>query len=137
MHHPWRAFRALVDWTLQWAHLPEGVWGTTDFDDRTVTLAHGLNQAERRSTITHESIHAERGAPAAGYEAREERVVDELAARRLITLDQLADALVWAYDVHELADELWVDVPTAETRLRTLTVAEGRELEQRLDLVEA
>lgn len=62
--------------------------------------------------------------------------LEELSARALITIEQLGRGLVWAYDVHELADEPWVDVPTVRTRLATLTSAEGRYLEELLDLAE-
>lgn len=137
MHHPWRAFRHLVDWTLHWAHLPDGVLGLTDFRARTVTLAYGLTQAERRCTIAHETEHIRRGPVAcSSLVAREERIVDEAAARKLITLEALADAMVWAYDDHEAADELWVDVATVRARLATLTDGETAALNRRLDAAE-
>lgn len=134
--HPWRALRRLRDVTLVIADLGGGVLGRTDFTSRTITLDHQLLQAERRSTLTHELVHLERGPVPAGYTVREERAVEVEAARRLITLEQLADAMLWAYDEHELADELWVDVPTVRTRLASLTDAEGRDLNRRLDAAE-
>lgn len=59
-------------------------------------------------------------------------VVDDLAARRLITLDDLLEAMVWSYDEHEVAVELWVDVGMVRARMRGLTDEESAELERRL-----
>lgn len=134
--HPWRALRSLVDWTLRWGHLPDGVLGETDWEARTVTLRHGLTQAERRSTLTHELEHVARGPVPVYCQAREERAVDEAAARRLIRFDRLVDAMVWSLDEYELAELLWVDVPTVVTRLATLTVEESSVLVDRLDAAE-
>ena len=62
---------------------------------RRIWLCRTLTQAERRCTLTHELVHRERGPvprdPAAA--AAEERAVDEIAARRLITLGSLVDGL--------------------------------------------
>lgn len=62
-----------------------------------IWLCRTLAQAERRCTLTHELVHRERGPvptdPAAA--AREEQIVDEITARRLITLSQLAEGLRW------------------------------------------
>lgn len=134
MHHPWQAFRELVDWTLEWAHLPPGVWGETDFDRRTVTLTHGLNQAERRCTIEHERQHILRGpVDSAAYAAREEVEVDRNAARVLLPdVHQVGEALAWAHSLAEAAEELWVDEVILEARLRHLHPAEKAYLRRRL-----
>ena len=60
-HHPWRRFGELTDWSLRWAELPPGVMGRTCHQTKTVTLALGMSQAERRCTIAHETEHIERG----------------------------------------------------------------------------
>lgn len=130
MHHPWRALRALERFELRWAHLPIGKLGETDFDAETITLAHGLDQAERRSTIAHELEHIERGwSPCT---AREECAVDREAARKLIEVRALGEALAWAVDEQEAADELWVDVHMLRARLRHLHPAERGYLRRRL-----
>ncbi len=136
MHHPWRRLRELVDWTLHFAHLPEGILGRTDYDHRTVTIAHGLTQAERRSTIAHELEHIHRGPVPEHYWPREELQVDNNAARQLIDIRDLGEALAWAHDEHEAADELWVDVPTLRARLRHLHPSERHYLRRRLSKVE-
>jgi len=133
MHHPWRAFRHLADWTLHWAHLPEGILGHTDHARKIVTLAHGLTQAERRCTIEHERQHVLRGPVAPWRREREEREVDAAAARQLISLDALVEALAWSDCEHEVADELWVDVAMLRARLEHLHPSERHHLRRRLE----
>jgi hypothetical protein len=58
--------------------------------------------------------------------------VDDAAARRLITDEQLVDALLWARDERELADELWVDVQTVRARLTGLNEREKNAIEARI-----
>ncbi len=134
MYHPWRHLRALSLWDLVWCDLPVGVLGLTDFAAGRVTLDPRQTQAERRSTIAHELAHIERGPTLADpwWQAREELHVDRIAAGRLITTHALAEALAWSCDPHEVADELWVDVPTLMARLRHLTDAEVHYLRRRL-----
>lgn len=133
MHHPWRAFRALVDWTLHWRPLPDGLLGYTDFTARSVVLDTRLTQVERRCTIAHETEHILRGPAHPRHRARDERAVDDAAARKLIPLEALAEALVWSYDDHELAEELWVDLATVRARLKGLTDEETALLNERVD----
>lgn len=133
MHHPWRAFRDLVDWTLEWAHLPSGTWGITDFETKTVTLTHGMSQTERRCTIAHETQHILRGPVPLHLVVREERTVDANAARLLIPdVEAIGDALAWAHNLHEAADELWVDPEILTARLEHLHPAERGYLRRRL-----
>jgi hypothetical protein len=113
--------------------LPGSVWGLTN--GTRIWLCRRLNQTRRRCTLTHEIVHLERGAvphDARGL-AREEQAVDHIAARRLITLDALVDGLRWTRDTEQLADALWVDVPTLRSRMTGLDPVEVAELENRLD----
>ncbi len=102
---------------------------------RRIWLARGLTQAERRCTLTHELVHRERGPvpddPVAAE--REEQIVDEIASRRLITLPALTDGLRWSRQPRELADHLWVDEPTLQTRMGTLDPVEVAHLEHHLE----
>lgn len=102
---------------------------------RRIWLSRGMTQAERRCTLTHELVHRERGpVPCDPAEAaREERIVDEIAARRLITVPALADGLAWTRHPRELAEHLWVDEPTLQTRMATLDPVEVAQLEHRLE----
>lgn len=137
MHfHPWRAVRALRHITIRWADLPDDVMGYASFDTDTITLARGMTQAERRSTLWHEVHHLLRGRVPAHLQEREERAVDEAAARDLISFEALVDAMLWSNDDRELADELWVDVSMVRARLASLTDYESRTLVTRLEEAE-
>lgn len=125
--------RSLVDWTLEWAYLPGDVVGVTDWAHRTVTLDVRLTQVERRCTIAHELEHIARGPAPAWDVVREELAVDAAVARCLIPLGRLATAVAWSLDPHEIAEELWVDVPTLEARARGLTAGERDVLRAVLD----
>lgn len=136
--HPWKhAGDIFPDWRIHWHHeLPDTTWGLTSFRDQRIWLCRRLDQVKRRCTLTHELIHLERGVPPedpAGL-AREEQIVDRLAAQRLITLPHLIDAYraCPSGDRYMLADSLWVDVPTLHTRMSTLDPIETAELEHAL-----
>lgn len=134
MHHPWRAFRELTDWRLEWARLPSGIWGQTCHRSKTVTLALGMNQAERRCTIAHETQHVLRGPVPVGLQEREEAVVDHNAARLLLPdVRQVGDALVANSDLYGAAEELWVDDLTLRVRLQRLHPSERAYLKRRLE----
>lgn len=134
----WNPWQHLAD---HWPHivvdtrteLPGRLWGLTV--GNRIWLCRRLDQAARRSTLTHELLHLERGpvpTDRRGHD-REERTVSLLAARRLITLDALGDALRWTRDPEQLAEALWVDVPTLYARMGALDPVEVAELENRLD----
>lgn len=136
-YHPWRTARnkhadTVIDCTRE---LPEGVAGYTDGTD--ICICRTLTQAARRSVLTHELIHLERGLPSTDprYEAREEKLVDELAARLLIPLDSLVNALVWTRGQpdDECAWELWTDLHTLLVRVRTLPPHERAYINSELD----
>ena len=94
-------------------------------------LARGLLQVEERCTLAHELIHIERGHRGC-QPPRIEADVEREAARRLIPLDLLGEALTWARCEAEAADELCVDIATLRTRLADLTRAERARLRRRL-----
>lgn len=138
MYHPWRHLRELSYVGVFWRdRLPDDDLGQCLHEHDAVVMSRRQTQAERRSTITHELIHLERGRPCVGFEGHEERLVEREAARRLIPLEALIDALRWSQDEHELAEELWVDVDTVKIRLRHLTPAERRFISAELDRREA
>lgn len=132
--HPWRRLRGVAHVRLKWHY--GGPMGWCQHSTQEISLRSDLTQSERRSTLAHELIHIDRGPAILGYEDQEERIVNEEAARWLIPLDALADGLVWAFDDEELADLLWVDLATVQTRLVTLTSAETVHINQVLDRAE-
>lgn len=134
MHHPWRAFRALTHIRLRWAVLPAGMFGYTDHERGEVVLAEGLTQAERRSTIAHETQHVLRGRVPPHLRRREEILVDREAARLLLPdIQVVAEALAWASSVDEAAEELWVDPAMLRCRLASLHPSERGYLHRRLE----
>jgi hypothetical protein len=133
MIHPWRRLRQLSHITLLWAD--DGPAGETDFEASTITLRRGMSQAERRSTVLHECLHAERGPVPMGLAAREElRVWKEQARLLLPDVKLVADALAWAQgDVVAAADELWVCEDTLRVRLKHMHPSERGWMRARLE----
>lgn len=128
--HPWRALSRLPQLSLRWRRLPNKL-GSWDASTSTITLHPDLGQAERRVALTHELIHYERGDVGACSTLIERQVHAE-TARRLITHEALVRALRWTLQEDELADELWVDVPTVVARLSGLTDEEKADIYSRL-----
>lgn len=136
-HHPWRRFAGLAEWRLRWGGLPDGVMGVTCWRTRTVTLAEGMSQAERRCTIAHETEHILRGPARPGAELREELDIDRRVSRLLIpSVPAVADAMSWARGcVETTADELWVDDYLLAVRLSALNAKERRYMDERMNEV--
>ncbi|SHX93417.1 Uncharacterised protein [Mycobacteroides abscessus subsp. bolletii] len=131
--HPWRTLATRYPHiAVSCDHvLPRGVAGL--WQGQTIWLCKTLTQAERRSTLTHELIHVDRGLAPVVHSAREERLVDVLAARRLISLPDLLHGLQWTSDDYELAEELWTDVHTVRVRRQNLTPTERAWLADRVE----
>ncbi|MDO5496196.1 MAG: ImmA/IrrE family metallo-endopeptidase [bacterium] len=123
--HPWRALRRMPAIDVWWGHLPSGAVGATDGE--VIYLDSRQSQAQRRSTLTHELVHVERGHRGCQPEIIE-RDVQREAARRLIPMPLLLDKLSWTEDLAELASECWVDRPTLMARLDSLTEAERAQI---------
>lgn len=124
MHHPWRWLRdRLPEWDVQFAAMPPGLIGGTDTAGRTIYLAPGMLQCQRRTVLDHELAHAEAGDVGPQHPKREAEI-NQQSARRLIPIDQLVDAAKWAHNIDELADECWVDVATMRCRLDHLHPSE-------------
>ena len=125
--HPWRAVAGLPDVTVVYGDPGEGNVGLVDLRSRVITLCPSLLQDERRSTLTHELVHLERGTPC-GPGDPEEREVERLAAARIIPLPDLVEAVRWSDHLEEQALALWVDEDMVRVRLRHLTEREREEL---------
>lgn len=140
-HHPWRRFAGLSDWKLRWVDDLGGDWGRTSHSRRTVFILNGLDQAERRCTIAHETEHVIRGPLSLGAterdRLREELAIDRHIAKLLVPdVHRVGHALAWAQARHDVAaEELWVDPETLGVRLSSLTVAERAWLHEQLSTV--
>lgn len=133
MYHPWRRLRELADIQLRWVDgLPDGDLGLCSHEHRLLVMSRRQTQAERRCTLEHELGHLERGPVPAHMVEREEVVVEREAARRLIDIRKLGEAMAWSTDAATVAEELWVDEPMLKARLEGLHPAERAYLRDRL-----
>lgn len=139
-YSPWRHLRGLAHITLHFTdddELLDGAHAWYYDRLRAIVMDRRLTQVERRSVLAHELGHVIRGDVPCGDEildCRQESVVDQWAARKLIDLDALVDALRWSDDRHEVAESLWVTVDLLEVRVRHLHPAERAYLSRELGL---
>ncbi len=121
---PWRHLRRHhPDVTVHECELPATYLGCLDHERRIIWIDSRLTQAEKRCTVAHEIGHLHRGPGLCDPIASpaEERAIDQWAARKLITVRDLASALKWSQHLPEIAEELWVDEYMLRARLRCLT----------------
>ena len=129
-YSPWRHLRSLPEIDLHWTdddQLLDGAHAWYYDRLRAIVMDKRLTQVERRSVIAHELGHAIRGDLPCGSDRldwRQEAVVDQWAARKLIELPALVDALKWSDDPAEVADALWVTVDLLEVRIAHLHPSE-------------
>lgn len=138
-YSPWAHVGTMPDvevWTGDRLTYAEAYWVP---EQRVILLDAGLGQAARRSCLAHEVAHIEAGdvccdiGPDGGRQSRRQEVrADDRASKRLITLEELADALLWCLGVDELAEYLHVDTRTVRARVRSLTSAEKEDIESRI-----
>lgn len=129
-NHPWRTLGSLPEITLEWHDGGDAGW--YDFETQTISIRRGMSQAERRSTLRHELEHHFRGPFLERLLVREEEACEYAAARDLIDIRKLGEALAWTQDLDEVADELWVDPELVMIRTRRLHMSERAYLKRRL-----
>lgn len=101
-----------------------------------IQLDRTCNQRERRVGLTHELCHVESGPMP--LDARtaifEERAIELRTAQLLITVEQLAPALIENDQRIDdnTAEALWVTLPVLKTRLERLTPEEHAYIQQRI-----
>lgn len=133
-YNPWAELARLTDWTLRIAPLPTGQYGECCWHDQVITLAPGMTTAHRRTVLAHELRHVARGPFPAHRRAAEEAACDREAARRLIGLRDLGDALAWSRHPVVVAGELWTTPHMVEVRIGALHASERGWLRRRLDI---
>lgn len=137
-HHPWRYIGLFPEWRVEFTRsLPAGRWGLTLHAEKRILIADGLDQAERRSTIAHETGHVLRGPFSQCVRLREEALVERQAARLLIpSVRRIGHALAWHQADHDkAAHELWVDDGLLHARLSTLAPRERAYLDEQLSTI--
>ena len=122
-YDPWGEVPA--GWSVDFVVMPAR--GMCRWSRRSILLDIRLSRIEERCT------HAERGEFPRWATAREEAAVNAEAARRLIPLDALGEALAWSLHPAVAAEELDIDPPTLEALLRDLAAAEVEALRRRLE----
>lgn len=128
---PWGRLEQLVGWRIDWVIMADR--GLTCFEERLIQLRKGLRWRAERAVLGHEIVHAERGPFPRWMRSREEEIVSREAARRLIPVRALGEAMAWSLNLSELAEDLDVDRPTVEARLRGLHPSERAYLKRRLE----
>jgi hypothetical protein len=97
-----------------------------------IQIREGLSQRERRTALAHEIVHyqrADEGVSCSRWHLQKlERQVHLVAAKRLLHLDDIADALHDPYP----ASAAWVDDYTWALRLAYLDPIETADLEHRV-----
>jgi hypothetical protein len=132
--HPWRWLRELSHVTLLWHDdSPGAPMGVANFAAQTVSIRRGMTYEQRRCTVLHELLHLDRGPALTTTVGRDEDAVRRATARLMLPSTRvLGDALAWAHDEHEAAEELSVDVGVLRDRLRWLHPSERHYLTRRL-----
>jgi len=123
------------DLSMTMAPLPDGERGRWYPDLHVILISDRLSQAERRCTLAHELVHRMRGDLHVADDLmrnRIERSCHLIAARLLIPLPDLVQAMLWSQEPAEVAEQLWVDLETLQTRVETLHPAERGYLRRRL-----
>src|SRR4051812_23963113 len=96
-YDPWHALAAeFRQARVVYDDLPPRRRGEVDFRTHTITLQRRLDPTAQRCTLAHELVHLERGPVVMWHAPREERAVAAIAARRLVSIDSLAEALRWS-----------------------------------------
>ena len=116
-----------------YAHLPDDLTGLYDHETRTIYLDRRCHEHTLRCTLEHELVHAERGDCHIGIphlDAKQEETVERIAARRLLPVEKIKDALPWAVSFATLAHTLEVDHDILRTRLTHLSEHEWWELSE-------
>lgn len=123
------------DLSLVIAPLPRGERGRWYADLHVIMISDRLTQAERRCTLTHELVHRMRGDQHVSDDLtnhRQERTCHQTVARLLIPFPTLLASMHYGRDPQELADELWVDLETLQTRVCGLNEMEAQVLKAAL-----
>lgn len=135
-YDPWHDLYERAHITFGVTDLPAGdAWWLPQIP--AIIVGRHLSRVERRCAVAHELVHADHdeqqcatdGPGTSRIARRRELDADLTAARRLIPLDRLIDALRWALGFEEVAETLDVTPRLARVRILHLTMAEKGEIE--------
>lgn len=135
-YSPWRELRDKHPGVILGFDELDTCAGFYEPDEEVIILDSRLDQTGRRCTLEHELQHRARGhvaQPIPWFHRRYEREADDLAARRLIELPALIDALAWAMSITEAAEALRVTPKLLRLRLQGLTPEEQAAVDEAHD----
>ncbi|HEY3925238.1 MAG TPA: ImmA/IrrE family metallo-endopeptidase [Acidothermaceae bacterium] len=124
MYDPWADLKSRPGIVFNMASLPTGdAWWLPGI--QAIAVNRGLSRIERRCALAHELAHVDLGDVHMDGRAgrRNEDEADQLAARRLITIEELA-AVIFADDYQTAADALDVSEHILRVRMKHLHPAE-------------
>lgn len=122
------------DWVIRHRNL-HGVPEVLCLRRRVILIEDTHDRASRRCNLAHAIAHIDLAheATSGHLSKRQELAADRLAARRLIALSDLTEAVVWSESFEEVARELDVDERMLWVRSRYLHPAERGHLYRVLD----
>lgn len=123
--------RHYPDWVVRFADL-RGLPELMCWDERVVLLERSRDMHERRCDLAHAVGHLDLQHRGDTYNRKHEEAARRYAAKMLIDLKPLAEAMAWSNSCVEVAELLRVDVPTLTKRLEHLHMAERGYLQRRL-----
>lgn len=137
-YSPWQHLRKLAHINLRWTEDEQELddafaWYYVEREE--IVMDSRMTQRERRCVLGHELAHAlnrDRPTNNAVLDALQELQADRWAARRLIDIRALGEALAWSSDLEEVAEELWVTRDLLDVRLAHLHPSERAYLLKRL-----
>ncbi len=120
-------------WVVRYASLGWGISEAMCHRSRVILLEAGDTSVRKRCSLAHALAHLDLGhGPVSSgfFETRQERTANELAARRLVGIQELATALSWTLSPTEVAADLAVDLPTLSIRFSSLSARERAVLQR-------
>jgi hypothetical protein len=119
------------DWVVRRTDL-RGLPELMCWDERVILLEESRSIAECRSDLAHAIGHLDLQHRGDTYNRKHEEAARRYAAKMLIDLKPLGEAMAWSSSREEVAELLRVDVPTLSKRLEHLHAAERGYLQRRL-----
>lgn len=119
------------EWVVRFTDL-RGLPELMSWDEKVILLELHRGMAERRCDLAHALGHLDLEHRGDTFNMKHEEAARRYAAKMLIDLEPLADAMAWSESREEVAELLRVDLPTLSKRLEHLHPGERGYLQRRL-----
>ena len=119
-YSPWRDLASRAHLELVWNQMGDGLLGLYDHLRQRITLDPRMPRRQMRSVLAHELVHAEHAdhrTECQRINLRQEQLADRKAARRLIDIRDLGEAMI-ACDNHLSAVAVELRVSDSMLRVR-------------------